>query len=70
MQWVEGRMKQRGKHWVAKEQKREYEKVLKSVLSPSSMNENYLDNISEVSEILKQLAIDVKHTVKEKEIIE
>jgi TIR domain len=58
------------KERVDKEQKREYEKMMKTIKSHTDMNENYLNKATEISEKLNQLAIDVKHTANEKEIIE
>ncbi|KIY22540.1 toll/interleukin-1 receptor domain-containing protein [Mesobacillus subterraneus] len=60
----------RYKERVDKEQKREYDKMLKSIQSQTSMNENYMNSVSEVSEKINQLAVDVKHTAAEKEVIE
>ncbi|WP_404469248.1 toll/interleukin-1 receptor domain-containing protein [Sutcliffiella horikoshii] len=60
----------RYKERVDKEQKREYDKMLKSIKSQTSMNENYMTSFSEISEKINQLAVDVKHTVAEKEVIE
>lgn len=60
----------RYKERVDKEQKREYDKMLKSIKSQTSMNENYMNSVSEISEKINQLAVDVKHTVAEKEVIE
>lgn len=60
----------RYKERVDKEQKREYDKMLKSIQSQTSMNEDYMNSVSEMSEKINQLAEDVKHTAAEKEIIE
>lgn len=60
----------RYKERVDKEQKREYDKMLKSIKSQTSMNENYMNSVSQISEKINQLAVDVKHTVAEKEVIE
>ncbi|WP_047980181.1 TIR domain-containing protein [Ornithinibacillus contaminans] len=60
----------RYKERVDKEQKREYEKMMKAINSQTNTNENYMNRLSEVSERLNELAIDVKHTAHEKEIIE
>ncbi|REB73259.1 hypothetical protein CP883_11370 [Cutibacterium acnes] len=60
----------RYKERVDKEQKREYNKMLKSIQSQTSMNEDYMNSVSEISEKINQLAEDVKHTAAEKEIIE
>ncbi|MED4015771.1 TIR domain-containing protein [Sutcliffiella cohnii] len=60
----------RYKERVNKEQKREYDKMLKSIKSQTSMNENYMNSVSEISEKINQLAVDVKQTASEKEIIE
>lgn len=60
----------RYKERVDKEQKREYEKMMKAIKSQTNTNENYMNRLSEVSERLNELAIDVKHTAHEKEIIE
>src|SRR5690554_6280773 len=51
----------RYKERVDKEQKREYEKMMKTIESQTNMNENYMNSVSEVSERLNELAIDVKH---------
>ncbi|TXL61102.1 toll/interleukin-1 receptor domain-containing protein [Cerasibacillus terrae] len=60
----------RNKEKVDKEQKREYEKMMKTIKSQTNTNENYMNKVSEISERLNELAIDVKHTAHEKEIIE
>lgn len=60
----------RNKEKVDKEQKREYERMMKTIKSQTNTNENYMNKVSEVSERLNELAIDVKHTAHEKEIIE
>jgi DNA repair ATPase RecN len=60
----------RYKERVDKEQKREYNKMLKSIQSQTSMNEDYMNSVSEISKKINQLAEDVKHTAAEKEIIE
>ncbi|WP_108671388.1 toll/interleukin-1 receptor domain-containing protein [Peribacillus acanthi] len=60
----------RYKERVEKEKKREYDIMLKSIQSQKSMNENYLNSVSEISRKINQLAEDIKHTAKEKEIIE
>ncbi|ASK64226.1 hypothetical protein CFK37_19780 [Virgibacillus phasianinus] len=60
----------RNKEKVDKEQKREYERMMKTIKSQTNTNENYMNKVSEVSERLNELAIDVKHTAHEKEVIE
>jgi len=60
----------RYKERVDKEQKREYDKMLKSIQSQTSMNENYMTSVSEISTKINELAEDVKYTAAEKESIE
>jgi hypothetical protein len=55
---------------VDKEQKREYDKMLKSIDTQTKTNKEYLNNVTEISEKLNQLALDVKDTVRDKEIVE
>jgi len=53
-----------------KQKQREYEKMMKDIQSQTKTRKNYINSISEVSEKLNELAIDVKETAQEKEIIE
>ncbi|MEH7444279.1 TIR domain-containing protein [Bacillus sp. JJ1122] len=55
---------------VEKEQKREYDKILKSIQSQTGINENYMNSVSDISEKINQLVEDIKNTASEKELIE
>ncbi|WP_337018476.1 hypothetical protein [Oceanobacillus massiliensis] len=45
-------------------------KMMKAIKTQTNTNENYMNRLSELSESLNELAIDVKHTAYEKEILE
>jgi hypothetical protein len=55
---------------VEKEQKRGYDKILKSIQSQTGINENYMNSVSDISEKINQLVEDIKNTASEKELIE
>lgn len=55
---------------VQQEQKRQYDKMMDSIKKQSHTNELYLESVSDISEKLNQLAMDVKITASEKEVIE
>lgn len=55
---------------LAKEQEKQFKTMLKSMESQASTNLEYLNSYSEMSEKLNELSLDIKHSVKDKEIIE
>lgn len=55
---------------LAKEQEKQFKTMLKSLESQASDNLDYLNSYSEMSEKLNELSLDIKHSVKDKEIIE
>ncbi|MBL5791461.1 TIR domain-containing protein [Bacillus sporothermodurans] len=65
---TEGMNRYKGR--LAKEQEKQFKTMLKSMESQSSTNLEYLNNYSEMSEKLNELSLDIKDSVKDKEIIE
>lgn len=55
---------------LAKEQEKQFKTMLKSMESQTSTNVEYLNSYSEMSKKLNELSLDIKHSVKDKEIIE
>ncbi|MCM3411752.1 MULTISPECIES: TIR domain-containing protein [Bacillaceae] len=55
---------------LAKEQEKQFKTMLKSMESQANTNLEYLNSYSEMSEKLNELSLDIKHSVKDKEIIE
>ncbi|MEK4701742.1 toll/interleukin-1 receptor domain-containing protein [Solibacillus sp. FSL R7-0668] len=55
---------------LAKEQEKQFKTMLKSMESQTSTNVEYLNSYSEMSKKLNELSFDIKHSVKDKEIIE
>lgn len=54
---------------IDKEQKREYDKMMRNLSNQSSENNNYIDKASKISKELNELAVEVKHTAHEKGLI-
>ncbi|MCT6818033.1 MAG: toll/interleukin-1 receptor domain-containing protein [Lysinibacillus fusiformis] len=65
---TEGMNRYKGR--LAKEQEKQFKTMLKSMESQTSTNVEYLNSYSEMSKKLNELSLDIKHSVKEKEIIE
>ncbi|MEB2282572.1 toll/interleukin-1 receptor domain-containing protein [Lysinibacillus xylanilyticus] len=59
----------RYKHRLAKEQEKQFRTMLKSMESQASTNVEYLNSYSEMSQKLNELSLDIKHSVRDKEII-
>ena len=55
---------------LAKEQERQFKTILKSMESQTSTNVEYLNSYSEMSKKLNELSSDIRHSVRDKEIIE
>lgn len=55
---------------VAKEQEKQFKTVMKSMETQASTNQEYLSGFSEMTKKLNELSTDIKHAVKEKELIE
>ncbi|PAD15587.1 toll/interleukin-1 receptor domain-containing protein [Shouchella clausii] len=55
---------------VAKEQEKQFKTVMKSMETQASTNQDYLSGLSEMTNKLNELSMDVKHAVQEKELIE
>lgn len=65
---TEGMNRYKGR--LAKEQEKQFKTMLKSMESQASTNVGYLNSYSEISKKLNELSLDIKHSVKDKEIIE
>ncbi|MCS5502758.1 toll/interleukin-1 receptor domain-containing protein [Lysinibacillus sp. A4] len=65
---TEGMNRYKGR--LAKEQEKQFKTMLKSMESQTSTNVEYLNSYSEMSKKLNELSLDIKHSVKDKEIIE
>lgn len=60
----------RYKDRLAKEQEKQFRTMLKSMETQASTNVEYLNSYTEMSKKLNELSLDIKHSVKVKEIIE
>jgi len=65
---TEGMNRYKGR--LTKEQEKQFKTMLKSMESQTSTNVEYLNSYSEMSKKLNELSLDIKHSVKDKEIIE
>lgn len=65
---TEGMNRYKGR--LAKEQEKQFKTMLKSIESQTSTNVEYLNSYSEMAKKLNELSLDIKHSVKDKEIIE
>jgi len=57
------------KERIDKEQKREYDKMMRDLSKQTGENNNYIDKASKISKELNNLAVEVKHTAHEKSLI-
>src|SRR5690625_34401 len=55
---------------VQKEQQKSFNKMIRTVEEQASANYEYLDEVNELNAKLENLAMDIKDTVSEKELIE
>ena len=60
----------KNKERLSKEQELEYKKMMKAVKSQTNTNDSYMNKLSEVTDKLNELAIDIKYSAQDKEIIE
>jgi len=60
----------KNKERLSKEQELEYKKMMKAVKSQTNTNDSYMNKLSEVTDKLNELVIDIKYSAQDKEIIE